>query len=62
MNEGYVIVAKKPDGSVFIYGQTSTELFPTRESAEAFTREPLQGERLESEWECTVHALNGLPE
>lgn len=56
---GFVLVATRPDGKVTRYGAEENVPFPTRESAEAYTREPLQGERLESEWECVVEPWNG---
>jgi hypothetical protein len=58
--EGYVVVARRPDGTVGVYGSGEGIPFGSREAAVSVAADPAK--HLESGWECTVHPLNGLPE
>lgn len=56
--EGYVVVAKKSDGSVEIYGISPGEPWRDKAAAEAM----VPSKQLEPDWECAVQAVQGIPE
>jgi hypothetical protein len=58
--EGFVVVAKKPDGSIEIFGISEGEPYRDKAGPEAVAADP--SERLEPGWECTVQQVQGIPE